>query len=180
MELSIRERQYNFFIISSHGCLVFHCLQRAHTHINYLFAANSNSGQAHRARHIIPPPQSCVLLTPGPGLLSPKEMADSLGLISDKLFGDIVTPWRRQTGAWNPGERTQEQVGAGGRPWFTGILHKIGPAEPWSKSAVALGEKRGRNQEESPDKTDQGSLVGSYWPGKTVFMLSGPSVPLGR
>lgn len=86
-ELSISERQYSFFIISSHSCLVSHCLQRAYTHINYLFAANSNSvSQAHRARHIFPLPRSCVLLTRGPVLLSPKRMTGSLGLISNSLL----------------------------------------------------------------------------------------------
>lgn len=116
MELSISERQYSFFIFSSHSCLVFRCLQRAYTHINYLFAANSNSvRQAHRARHIIPLPQSCILLTPGPVFLSPKEMTGSLGLTADKFFAVVVTIWRRETGE----HETQERNWAG---WGWGTL----------------------------------------------------------
>lgn len=176
MELSISGRQYSFFIILSHSCSVFHCLQGAYNHINYLFAANSNSvRQAHRARHIIPLPQRRVLLTLGPELLSPKEMTGSLRLFSDKLFAVVVTSWRRKIGEHGTQERTPEQVGAGGHQ-LAGILHKAGTVELGGGSSVALGEKQSRNWERSPCKIDQGPSDGSHCPRKTVFTLSGHSV----
>lgn len=176
MELSISGRQYSFFIILSHSCLVSHCLQRAYNHINYLFAANSNSvRQAHRARHIIPLPQRWVLLTPGPEPLSPKEMTGSLRMISDKLFAVVVTSWRRKIGEHGTQERTPEQVGAGGHR-LAGILHKAGTVELGGGSSVTLEEKQSRNWEKSPCKIDQGPSDGPHCPRKSVFTLSGHSV----
>lgn len=98
---------------------MFPCLQRAYTHINYLFAANSNFiGHAHRARLIIPLPQNCVLLIPGPMFLSLQEVSFLKTDLRQTLWWYWNNVEERDRRVWDPVEDPQARAGWG---WGVGL-----------------------------------------------------------